>query len=261
MNSLKIGVIASTLMFAGAPAQGQDRPSRALLFKPSPHYGVLVERHLQSFAPGDTPLTRARKALVLSMLVPGLGQVYNKSYLKAGAFIALEVISAYTYFQQSSRGDELDTKFKAYADAHWDPNRYWAALAAEFGCDITDFDCLKTFERESFSHHLPDAKNQTYYENIGKYDQFNIGWDDATAHKQRDSAHRERYTFMRKDSNDAYARARLGATIWILNHIVSGLEAGFSAHQKAKRTGHSLGFAPMRIGDHTVAVLEMSVRW
>lgn len=210
-------------------------------------------------APLQSP--RATRALLLSALVPGLGQLYNKSYWKSGLFFAVEVASWFVYFGQRAEGRRLEDLYEQYADAHWDPARYWSALAAESGCDPADMTCLKNYERSNFSHHLPDEKNQTYYENIGKYDQFNIGWDDATEHRARDSEHRERYTLMRKDSNDAFEMARLGASVVLLNHIVSALEAALTARKQDRALQGSIRFRPMKVRNEVVPALAVRLAW
>ncbi len=207
------------------------------------------------------PPRKAPRALLMSVAVPGLGQVYNKNYLKAAAFLGVEIASWFIYFDQTAEGNRLQDEFEAFADAHWYPDRYWSALANESGCDPNDLDCLKQWERSNFSHHLPDEKNQTYYENIGKYDQFNIGWEDAQKHRSRDSQLREKYTFMRKDSNDAFEMARLGATIVLLNHIVSALEAGYTAHKEDQRVRHALRVIPRKVRNEIVPALALRLTW
>ncbi len=211
----------------------------------------------------ETPISKKRplKALILSAALPGLGQAYNKTYWRMGIFLGIEVASWYVYVDQTRLGRRLEDEFKQFADRYWSEDRYWAALSAESGIDINDMDRLREWERQNFSHYLPEEKNQTYYENIGKYNQFNIGWEDAKAHRARDSQLREQYTFMRKDSNDAFENARLGATIVILNHIISALEAAFTAHMQDQRLRGTVRIEPRRVNRDIVPVLALRVTW
>ncbi|KAA3663335.1 MAG: hypothetical protein DWQ10_00415, partial [Calditrichaeota bacterium] len=115
---------------------------------------------------------RALKAFAMSALVPGLGQLYNKNRYRAIGFLAFELAGIFYYINQNNEGNDLEAVYEAYADAHWVENRYWDALAAASGEKRTDMEALRTYESGRWSHHLPEWRNQTYYENIGKYDQF-----------------------------------------------------------------------------------------
>ena len=217
----------------------------------------------QQQASSETPLAKKRpaRALLMSAVLPGLGQAYNKTYWRMGIYLGVEVASWYLYVDQTRLGRKLEDEFQQFADRYWYEDRYWAALSAESGIDINDMERLREWERQNFSHHLPEEKNQTYYENIGKYDQFNIGWEDAKAHRARDSQLRERYTYMRKDSNDAFENARLGATIVILNHIISALEAALTAHLQDQRVRGSVRIVPKRMNRDIVPALALRVSW
>lgn len=260
---MKLRVIVCCLAISGIPWHlgWAAQPSGGKFTPHFPGYGLHLNQLFQQAEANVKHHRRAPRALLFSALIPGLGQVYNKSYVKAGIFLAVEVVSWYVYVDRTNLGNTLEDEYEAYADAHWSADRYWAALATESGCDPQDENCLKNFERGAFSHHLPDVKNQTYYENIGKYDQFNIGWDDAQGHKQRDSDRREKYTLMRKDSNDAFALARTGVTIALLNHIVSALEAAFSAHKQDKKIASAINIQPKRVGNELVPALALRVQW
>ncbi len=60
-----------------------------------------------------------KAAFVMSAVIPGAGQIYAKSYIKAAAFLAVEV-AAWTYYaQNNSEGRRIEAEFQAYADTHW----------------------------------------------------------------------------------------------------------------------------------------------
>ncbi|MCA9734765.1 MAG: hypothetical protein H6696_06320 [Deferribacteres bacterium] len=204
----------------------------------------------------------ALKAFALSALIPGAGQLYNKNHYRAIGFVSFEILGVFYYINQNNEGKDLENVYEAYADEHWIEDRYWDALATASGEDRDDMEALRTYESGRWSHHLPEWRNQTYYENIGKYDQFNSGWDDAQSDFGRDSQLREDYTFMRKDSNDAFKRAGTAISLVILNHLVSALEAGYSAGRQSNELQASLGFIPQRtVANNYVPALSMRILW
>lgn len=68
----------------------------------------------------------------------------------------------------------------AFADLHWSDGPYWDSLLSIYGIE-------KWHDVDSFPHHLPSEivgtdtvllRNDEFYLNICKYDQFVWGWDD-----------------------------------------------------------------------------------
>jgi TM2 domain-containing membrane protein YozV len=84
-----------------------------------------------------------------------------------------------------------------------------------------------------YSHVLPGYGEQQYYELIGKYQQFNQGWDDATdpnfTYGKKVTANFLFYSEMRGLANDYYYKAKTAAVIIVANHILSAADAYFSA--------------------------------
>ena len=198
----------------------------------------------------SSDILSTRKAFLFSLAVPGAGELYAKSYMKMGIFLAAEAAfwGGYAYYMHrySVKRDE----FRRYADEHWIESVYrewYDSLCAlkdttELGIEI-----------------LPDEKNQQYYEMIGKYDWFTIGWDDIIARDDFDeivdstygiamvtqtsevhdeitkflsqfhSEHREIYMKMRKDANEQYNIAKYFVGAVIVNHLISAFDAAFTA--------------------------------
>ncbi len=210
-----------------------------------------------------------KKAFLLSALIPGSGQIYNHSWLKAGAFLAVEAASWLFYSQFTQEGQDIDTEFKAYADAHWSENEYWDYIARRSGLDRSDVEALRAWEKNNYSHSLHRVKDQQYYEMIGKYDQFNAGWDDSevglwdngftTALR---SPNRLGYDDRRDDSNRAFKNATSMATIAIINHLLSGFEAAWASHRfNQSQFEASLQLTP-RYWDHRpCTALSLDLRW
>ncbi len=63
-------------------------------------------------------------ALGLSAVVPGLGQAYNRQWLKAGLSIAVEAALVLGYVKWKSDGLDGERAFQAQAHADWSPTRY-----------------------------------------------------------------------------------------------------------------------------------------
>lgn len=236
----------------------QQRSAEPVLDHPG--YLATLEQTWRQSQPGETARS-VPKSLLMSALVPGLGQAGNRSYLKAGLFAALEVAAWYITIDQRNKGDRLERQFEAFADLYWNEDAYWNALSLESGIDRSQMDSLRVWERQNFSHHLPEEKNQTYYENVGKYDQFNIGWQDATNHKEFDSELRRDYTFQRKDANDAFELSRTFTTVIILNHIASALEAAYSTHKQNQRFTTAMRFQPMKYDGDYIPAMALRITW
>lgn len=145
------------------------------------------------------------KALILSAILPGAGEYYAGSKIKAAIFFGLEVAawSAVVYFYNA--GQKKDKEFKDYANTHFTESiyrdrEYFLALQPNWG-DSGKFngtldewiskgwdEKIHYLPSAGFTHNLPtqDERNrnagedQQYYEMIGKYiGQFGFGWSDV----------------------------------------------------------------------------------
>lgn len=237
------------------------------------------------------------KAVLLSAVLPGAGQVYNKSYLKSAAFLAIEALSIVGYVHFSNENDNLERQFEAFAEANWTEEAYWDWIYREAVADGNSFGRgdpippavseLRDWERDKFSHSLPARQNQQWYENIGKYNQFIMGWDEfrngildesvapftyatyeSTRYRGQDiktiSPARTDYTYMRRDANEQYKHATNLLSLLILNHVVSAFEAGFSAkrHNQSFVEKHmQLDFFGMPYRNQIVPAVAVTMNW
>ena len=160
------------------------------------------------------------KPLLLSLVVPGLGQVYNKEPLwKPGVFIATEIVSITSIMYANKKADEIRMDYQKFADENWNVKDWWnftqsgPEVIDNKGLDFTD-NKLKAMRDYVGTHHLTIhlkgdlvnlfntefltsdslsilsgyldsddlsmVKDRHYYENIGKYDQFVGGWSDVS---------------------------------------------------------------------------------
>jgi hypothetical protein len=208
---------------------------------------------------------------LLSLAVPGAGEIYTSNYVKAGVFIAVEASAWIVAFTYNKKGDNQTDYFQAYADAHWSPIRY-----AEFTIDnlavlnptmpAADYhslvfpngtsanttapfravswselnkmeDLVRAQVNNGYTHLLPPYGDQQYYELIGKYPQFSRGWDDADPSSITPSdlplrSNSQRffdYAKMRAQANDYYDIAGTFISVAVVNHLVSALDAIWSA--------------------------------
>ena len=159
----------------------------------------------------------------------------------------------------------MKSRFEAFNRANWDPERYADYLADNYGVRSDS----SIVGDPAISHHLPTTLTQQYYEMTGKYDQFAWGWTDARLNgSDLDelhaldqlpvvissdsstlpySANRVLYEQMRYDSNQKFKSARRVASLILVNHLIAGLEAFFSARSHNRTVGRSEGLAQWRV--------------
>ena len=159
------------------------------------------------------------KAMIFSGIVPGLGELYNGDWKRALLFAGLEVASWSTWYYYNQQGDDQTLLFEQYADDHWSFKEWvtdynsWDDVDSEYRIlfekidtygEISDTSYEAIFEgshsmsfyydggwhsttdeyfKENYDDFNLDSvvvdKDNAYYENIGKYNHFFAGWDDA----------------------------------------------------------------------------------
>ena len=66
------------------------------------------------------------KPLLLSLVVPGLGQVYNKEPIwKPGIFIATEIVSITSIMYANKKADEIRMDYQKFAGENWNVKDWW----------------------------------------------------------------------------------------------------------------------------------------
>jgi len=250
-------------------------------------------KNFQPQAQNSPPQNGAKsvpKALLFSAVVPGSGQIYSRSYLKGLAFLVIEAAALTGHFHFNSEGNRLEDRFEADANAQWNENAYWNWMQEI--CDNTpgsscnSMDDLRSYERDSFSHFLPEVKNQPYYENIGKYNQFIIGWQEfrekilpeeideepfTYAHYQSGelngkdlrtiSPQRTSYTELQDDSDGNFKHATTLASLLLLNHVVSALDAAWTTKRFNRRVQAGLSVRQQIYQTEIIPVLRLGVTW
>jgi hypothetical protein len=244
---------------------------------------------------GDVPIKHAGYkspwlAAGLSAMVPGAGEFYAESYWKSAAFFAAEAVLWVIAYSYDKKGDRQTDKFQGFADSHWNVIRYaqWTldnttninpgirasdypnVLMKDQGGAVVgvNWSELNRLERDLgnwYSHTLPPFGVQQYYELIGKYQQFNQGWDDADqtpgvyTYGKPLTANFLYYSGERGKANTYYDNASTAVTIVIVNHVLSLIDAAWSA-SSYNRVHVELGTqtVPVETGYARVPVVRLS---
>lgn len=196
----------------------------------------------------------------LSLILPGAGEFYAESYWKAALFLAVDVAAWGLAYHFDKKGDRQTDFFQNYANEHWSVVKY-AQFSLEYFIpterwneyaglitpgtnppwERVNWNLLNRLEREIsgtangryYSHTLPPYGEQQYYELIGKYPQYTPGWDDAELpyiySETNVTPNFRYYAAERGKANDFYTRATTFVTVAIVNHVLSALDAAWSA--------------------------------
>ena len=208
------------------------------------------------------------KAFLLSLAVPGAGEYYNGQKIKAASFLAVDALLWTGYFIYHKKGANKENDYEAFAQ----DNYTWQNF-------IIAWDQLPEDDKTRFSHRMPwdESSNQPdfnheYYENIGKYDQFQVGWNDIdySPWDIRDSTEagtivsslRSEYLDMRKQSNDYFSNATTMAMISIANHVISAFDAAIGAKRFNKGgRQYSLRMKTKNIDGKTTPFLTLTAKF
>ncbi|MCH7887138.1 MAG: hypothetical protein IIA58_04175 [Candidatus Marinimicrobia bacterium] len=189
-----------------------------------------------------------------SAVLPGAGQYYNGSLKKALGFLVAEIGLWWGYTTlQGNANDKVD-EYKTFADEYWSFDAWIAS-----GDTAGDGGGHKIARNPNTGD---PVKNNEYYENIGKYDQFNRGWAGAFSLKEL-TEERSEYIKMQDDANNLFSLATTVASTVMLNHIISAAEAVYTAkklNDKASMT-ISLKAIPVKTQDRIIGRLSLTLVW
>ncbi len=250
------------------------------------------ETFVQSEDGNETPQKRSvAKAALLSAVLPGAGQFYNEQYWKTAIFVAVEVAAITVAHIYDGKGDDQTEYYHNYANQHWSVVRYaeWtyahleqlnpsldpADYADLFNSDgSVNWSVLNRMEGDIggyYSHQLYPFGDQQYYEMIGKYTQFNVGWDDfcpngdvTTCDYHYGDPVTERFKYyseQRGIANDYYNIARWGIITIVTNHIISAAEAAFAANKYNRSLHLEMQIGKTNIGYVTEYYPRLLLSW
>lgn len=219
------------------------------------------------------------RALLLSAVIPGMGQIYAGSKIRGAVFLALEAAGWTTFALYQTKGKDKEDEYEQFADDHWYRGDYWdavQAIAEQNGwggapVENANWSALLDYLPQNFTHELPSSNTQQYYEMIGKYlSQFGFGWDDREGDPDStqyfDGYFTENrpgiYNDLRYDSNQLLDRATIALEIVLVNHVVSALDAAFLVRRQNKRAVEtSLNVEQKMFNGEPITMTGIQIRW
>jgi len=195
-----------------------------------------------------------RKAFLFSLLVPGLGQVYSSGWdpvsWTSARGLAYGVFEAVAWIEQQGnhgRGMDMQTKYRAFADAnwHWSLNACTVLYNGEGAIDDDPFapgyagpDGVDIFIDTA-------ADSLEFYEDIHKLQKWICGWDDYADERYFQTSSDEtnriwstpmqlEYRAMRQRQNKLMSNADHWLWAIVANHVVSAFDAYFVAKGRAR---------------------------
>jgi len=215
-----------------------------------------------------------KRALFFSAVVPGAGQFYTKSYIKAAAFFLVEV-GAWTYYASyNNKGKDKEREYQGFANESWFPKKWYnwyVNIDSTYQKQMTHASHMVELI-DPFIQGTGDVnRTQQYYEMIGKYAEFVVGWqgtDNDVPYNQLISYRKNNvpiaddYMKMRDDSNKLFDQAKTGVYIAMVNHVLSAIDAAWTA----KRHNNRLLEASVRVEqiywvNHYQPVLSLRIKW
>ena len=225
----------------------------------------------------------------LSAIIPGAGQFYNDDYWKSAIFVVVEVATIITAISYNTKGNDQTKSYQNFANSEkgWNVNKYahWSVdNASRINSEIKEgnpilniFDSngdvvwnklnsLETKIGSWYSHQLAPFDDQQYYEMIGKYQQFNPGWADfnySDAYTYGDPLTKTFlwYADERGEANSYYDISNLAVKILVANHIISAVEAAFSANRYNKKLNAEVKMQSSLIGFDQVFYPEINLSY
>jgi len=210
---------------------------------------------------------------VLSFVVPGAGEFYEGNYLKTAVFVAVEVAAITVGLLYNKKGDDQTNYFQNFSYQHWSVYRYadWTLTniktlnpnlnpANYIGLldpktQTVNWTILNQLETDVagngqqvpgsfYSHQLFSSGTQSYFEETGKYSQFNVGWDDFGVPNNGNYLNTPNpydptrgnltpkfiyYSIERGKANFYYNVASKAVLVVLANHILSAVDAAWTA--------------------------------
>ena len=116
------------------PLQGQDTTSvmiekdtRLIEIENDTAFVVIEKDTRSGVIERDTTIVYPGKPLIMSLILPGLGQLHNKEPLwKPGLFASIEVGSMFSIFYANKKADELRREYQEFADDNWNLFNWWS---------------------------------------------------------------------------------------------------------------------------------------
>jgi len=127
-----------------------------------------------------------RRAMIMSLLVPGLGQAYVKKYVKTAIFGLAEAAIIGVGINYGLKGRDAKEKAHAFADQHYSVNRFWSyynhldeflRAEARDSATIADIKQSIIWDSTEFADNA-NEKNNSFYEGL-ESNPYVQGWTDC----------------------------------------------------------------------------------
>lgn len=218
---------------------------------------------------------------LLSLVIPGAGEIYTGEYWKAAIFLALEAGLVTAGLVYDKKGDDKTKDYQNFADDYWSVVRYAQWMIDYKSADPTiiltdadpslpawkriDWEKLNAAERliDGFSHTLPAHGEQQYYEQIGKYFQYSSGWNDYTS-GENNALISPNFTFYSNErglANDYYNTASAAVIGIYINHFLSALDGAWSAIQFNKNLAVKMRVEGQQFARHYKYIPTLHLRY
>ena len=288
INRIVISILfCAVIALAGEPALEYNLYKHQLIEESYAHTDSLQTIEIQKKSVG--------RAALYSAVLPGAGQYYNGSIWKTILFAGIEVAAWTAYIVNDSKGQQSDADMRGYADVHWTEHKYWSWIydkAVQNNIEnIPDYtlterdevtgivylvdynqemgNSLRYLEDElGHTHRLPETKTQQYYEMIYKYlTQFGNAWDDADFYTRyygntnNLTDNMFAYRDMRNQTNEYFDNATTAVNVILINHVLSALEAAWSARMFNKDLEIKPFAQNRRYLDEQVQMYGLNISW
>jgi hypothetical protein len=211
-------------------------------------------------APGEKSVVRA---MLLSALLPGLGEIYaggTRGYATGGAMAAVEVFSIWGYVSNNRSGNDEKSRYRTFGNLHYSRDSLydyvegviapWSGSSELSSCRHSTippdtYDRDKCLEQLHTSFPLSANGSDDFYQQIGADDRYLMGWDDwqpdsIANHEVKwtgwnpgdpipdglpsTTEHRQQYRQMRERADDFYAKSDRFAWVMVIGRVVSMID-------------------------------------
>jgi hypothetical protein len=208
----------------------------------------------------DTEKKSVARAMILSAVLPGLGQIYaggQRGVITGGAMAATDVFTIWRYFANNSKGDDKKSEYEEWARDHYSRDRFERYVRdtvvvfsgyEDFGfcTDGSIYDSAACWEKIDMVFPLSETRSGAYYEQLDIDNRFVFGWDDwdpygIENHEDlwvdwdpfgelpsgipQTTANRQVYQQIRREAEDFYGKADRWAWIMVIGRVVSMVDA------------------------------------
>ncbi len=287
---LAMATYVAAIPLADTPATGNEPPLPKSLYEMQRKNEVQILASMEGGVAADSATLgnpnkpNVGKALLLSAILPGTGQLYLGETVKGYIFLGVEAAAWVFAINYTVQGNNADRDFKHYVDANWHEDWY---RSTEYSFAIMDtlptrqsgtaftgqysqwqglsWDEKSQYLPSNFTHELPSSHNQQYYEMVGKYmTQFGYGWGDTHPNGAPNydstngiwngtSPEASHYEDMRYTSNKLLKMGNNFMMLATLNHVLSVTDMIITLHSMHdKQVSTTLRIEPRTINNEVV---------